>query len=96
VELKGTALQTSPAKGRKEKSIKTLRSGSESRAGTLREAEEAAAMERAKAKGSRRAEAERGDRSVRTGAKGLATVATPRTASSLTTALKGRKKAMER
>jgi hypothetical protein len=50
VGQKGTAPEILPAKGEKERSIRTLRNGSESRAGTLKEAEEVAAMERAKAK----------------------------------------------
>ncbi len=56
--------------------------------GTPREAGRVTATARAKAKGSKRAEAERVDRSARTGIKGQATVATPPTASSHTTALK--------
>jgi hypothetical protein len=88
--LPDTALEISPAKKRKEKFIKTFRNGSESRAGFLREAEED--MVRAKAKGSRKLEAEKGDRSARTGAKERVTVATPPTASLPTTALKGEKK----
>jgi hypothetical protein len=43
VELMGTALEIPLAGERKEKFIKTLRSGSESKAGTLREAREVAA-----------------------------------------------------
>ena len=85
---KGIALEILPAKGRKERSIKTLRNGSESKAGTPREAGKGAARARAKAKESRKAEAEKEDRSARTGAKGMAIAATPRTASLHTTALR--------
>ncbi len=50
-------LEIPPAKGRKEKFTGTLRNCSGSRVGALRKAGEAAATERVKAKGSRRAEA---------------------------------------
>jgi hypothetical protein len=87
-ESKDTALEILPAEERKERFIKMLRNGSESKVGTLREAGEGAARVRAKAKGSRKAEAEKGDRSARTGAKGTAIAATPRIASLHTTALR--------
>ncbi len=58
---KGTALEILPVKGKKERSIKTLRNGSESKAGTPKEAGKGAARARAKAKESRKAEAEKGD-----------------------------------
>jgi hypothetical protein len=65
-----------------------LRNGSESRPGTLREAGKDEARARAKARESRKAVVEKGDRYARTGAKETAIVATPRTASLHTTALK--------
>jgi hypothetical protein len=87
-ESKGTALEILPAKERMEKFIKMLRNGSESKAGTLREAGKGAARAGAKAKESRKAEAEKEDRYARTGAKETAIAATPRTASLHTTALR--------
>ena len=85
-------LEIPPAKERKEKFTRTLRNGFGSKVGTLREAGKAAAVVRAKAKGSRRAEACGGNHSAKTGAKELVTVATPPPASSLTTALKEEEK----
>ena len=85
---KDTAQEILPAKGVKGKSIRTLRNGSESRAGTLKRGEKGAAVEKAKAKESRKAEAERADRYARTGAKDQVIAATPLLASSPMTALK--------
>jgi hypothetical protein len=89
---RGTAQEILPAKGVKGKSIRTLRNGFESRAGTLKKGEKGAAVENAKAKKSRRAEAGGANHYARTGAKDQVIAATPPLASSLMTARKGEEK----